>query len=186
MDDLEVKLLDKCMRGDLNSFEILIQTYSKQVYNILYRILGNEEDAKDVSQEVFIKVYKKLHTFHGKSEFFTWLYQITINSAKDFIKRKKVLLSVDDLSDAGHELSDKKGGNPEESFMEVETKDAILKALLELKDEQRVIIVLRDIQGLSYEEISKVLEIGIGTVKSRINRSRMKLRQILTEGPHSI
>lgn len=184
MDDLD-DLMVKCKQGDLNSFEILIKSYSKQVYNILLRILGNQEDAKDVSQEVFIKVYRKINTFQGESEFFTWLYRITLNAAKDFTKKKKVHLSVNELNDSGHELPQDKGSNPEAVFVKVERKDAILKALMEIKEDQREIIVLRDIQGLSYEEISNILGIELGTVKSRINRARTRLREILIEEPYS-
>ncbi|MPW24584.1 sigma-70 family RNA polymerase sigma factor [Alkalibaculum sp. M08DMB] len=183
MDVIELELLAKCIQGDLDAFGVLINKYSIQVYNTLHRILGNEEDAQDVSQEVFIKIYKNMHTFKGKSEFSTWLYRITINCAKDFNKKKKIDLLIDDTKDIEQEFSYEKSSNPEAAIEEVEKRELVLKELMKLKKNQRMIIVLRDIQGLSYEEISKVLSISIGTVKSRINRARIQLRQALLETP---
>lgn len=181
MDNFESQLISKCKNGDIQSFEILIDSYSKQVFNILYRMLGNEEDAKDVSQEVFIKVYKKIGSFHGKSKFSTWLYRITVNSGKDHIKRKKVDLPIDEFQNTKLESEPRKGSNPEAAFDETERSEIILKALMKLNEEHRVLILLRDIQGFSYEDIGKILKINIGTVKSRLNRGRIRLKDLLKD-----
>lgn len=175
MVDIETDLIDKCKKGDLNSFEVLINTYSSIVYNILFRILGNEEDAKDVSQEVFIKVYKKLSTFKGQSKFSTWLYRITVNSAKDFIKKRKDVVMVDNYEAIEREFT------PTNDYHKKDDSMMINQGLRRLKDELREIIVLKDIQGFSYEEISGILDINIGTVKSRLNRARLKLREHLLD-----
>ena len=178
MVDMENDLIAKCKKGDLNSLETLISNYSNKVYNILLRILGNEEDAKDVSQEVFIKVYKKITTFNGQSQFSTWLYRVAVNSARDLIKKRKVNMKHEDKNVDETKIA-RLDSDPSLIYESKEKSYMVLKGINLLNNEQREIIVLRDIQGFSYDEISVILGISIGTVKSRLNRSRLRLRDIL-------
>ncbi len=186
MDVLEQELIDKSKRGDLLAFEILINKYSKQVFNILLRILGNRQDAEDVSQEVFVKVYRKLHTYKGNSLFYTWLYRVTINAGKDHLKKKRWEYPLDTLGENRFSFPQSHSSNPEASLIHKEKNELVLRALMELNPQQREIIVLRNIQGFSYEEISKILKISIGTVKSRISRTRNILKEKLLNEPYGL
>ncbi|WP_244272759.1 RNA polymerase sigma factor [Natronincola peptidivorans] len=180
----EKLLIVKAKNGDIESFELLISAYQKRAFNIAYRVLGNIEDANDVTQEALIKVYKSIHNFKGNSSFSTWLYSIVNNACIDFIrKNKKVkLLYIDKQEEDGYqkEIPDEIN-TPECLFEKNEVKRMIHDAINQLNYEQRTIIVLRDIQGFSYQEIGEILNISEGTVKSRINRARNNLKILISE-----
>lgn len=183
--DLEKLLVKKSQSGDVESFELLIGSYDKRAYNIAYRVMGNEEDAKDMAQEALIKVFRSLKDFKGQSSFSTWLYRIVTNVCLDELRRKKneKYVSMDstiqtDSGELNMELcSDKE--TPEIVYERVEQRELIKNAIRELNEEYRSAIVLRDIQGFSYDEISSILDCSLGTVKSRINRARTMLRDKL-------
>lgn len=185
MSDLEKLLVKKSQSGDVESFELLISSYDKRAYNIAYRIMGNEEDAKDMAQEAMLRVFRALKDFKGQSSFSTWLYRIVTNVCLDELRRRKndkyVSLDSTIQTDSGElhaELcSDKE--TPESVYEQVEQREIIKRAIRELNEEYRSVIVLRDVQGFSYEEISKMLDCSLGTVKSRINRARTMLRERL-------
>lgn len=183
---MEQELISKSKKGDLLAFEILINKYSNQVFNILLRLLGNREDAEDVSQETFVKVYKKLHTYKGKSHFYTWLYRIAINTGKDHLKKKKWEYPLEAFGKNQFSFSQEHSIGPETAVINKEKRELILRALMELNLDQRAIIILRDIQGFSYEEISGILGISIGTVKSRISRTRKILKEKLINEPYGL
>ncbi|SET75892.1 RNA polymerase, sigma-24 subunit, RpoE [Natronincola peptidivorans] len=184
MQHQEKLLIVKAKNGDIESFELLISAYQKRAFNIAYRVLGNIEDANDVTQEALIKVYKSIHNFKGNSSFSTWLYSIVNNACIDFIrKNKKVkLLYIDKQEEDGYqkEIPDEIN-TPECLFEKNEVKRMIHDAINQLNYEQRTIIVLRDIQGFSYQEIGEILNISEGTVKSRINRARNNLKILISE-----
>jgi len=183
--DMEKLLVKKSQSGDIESFELLISAYDKRAYNIAYRIMGNEEDAKDMAQEALLRIYKSIKDFKGQSSFSTWLYRIVTNVCLDELRRRKneKYISMDSTiqTDSGElhmELcSDKE--TPESVYERVEQKELIMNAIGELSEDYKSAIVLRDIQGFSYEEISKMLDCSLGTVKSRINRARNMLRERL-------
>lgn len=185
MSDYEKLLVKKSQSGDVESFELLISSYDKRAYNIAYRVMGNEEDAKDMAQEALLRVFRSIKSFRGQSSFSTWLYRIVTNVCLDELRRRKneKYVSMDSTiqTDSGElhlEIcSDKE--TPESVFEQVEQREVIRNAISELKDEYRSVIVLRDIQGFSYEEISGILDCSLGTVKSRINRARTMLRDKL-------
>ncbi|MDD3706390.1 MAG: sigma-70 family RNA polymerase sigma factor [Clostridiaceae bacterium] len=185
MSDLEKLLIKKSQSGDVESFELLISSYDKRAYNIAYRIMGNDEDAKDMAQDALIRVFKSLKDFKGQAAFSTWLYRIVTNVCLDELRRRKneKYVSIDSTihTDSGElhmELcSDKE--TPESIYEVVEQREMIRKAIRELNEDYRSVIVLRDIQGFSYEEISGILSCSLGTVKSRINRGRAMLRDKL-------
>ncbi|WP_236904913.1 RNA polymerase sigma factor [Clostridium formicaceticum] len=179
-------LIEKAKKGDVESFELLIGAYQKKAFNIAYRILGNLEDANDMTQEALVKVYRSIHNFKGNSSFSTWLYSIVNNVCIDFIRKNKKtkLLYIDGQQEEGaytKELPDEMN-TPECLFEKNEVKKMIHDAINQLNYEQRKIIVLRDIQGFSYQEIAEILDISVGTVKSRINRGRNHLKLLIGEG----
>lgn len=176
----ESRIVEQVQGGDVNAFEALVTAYEKNVYNLALRMTGNPEDAADMSQEVFIKAYNSLNSFRGESKFSVWLYRIVSNVCLDFLRRKSrrpaVSLSIED--DGGEEtqleLPDE-SQSPELLLERSLTRDAVRRGLGVLPPEQRQILLLREIQGLSYEEIAHVLELEAGTVKSRIFRARKRL-----------
>jgi RNA polymerase sigma-70 factor (ECF subfamily) len=185
--DLEKLLIKKSQSGDVESFELLISSYDKRAYNIAYRIMGNEEDAKDMAQEALFRVFKSLKDFKGQAAFSTWLYRIVTNVCLDELRRRKneKYVSIDSTihTDSGElhmELcSDKE--TPENIYERVEQRELIKNAIKEMSEDYRSVIILRDIQGFSYEEISVILDCSLGTVKSRINRARTMLRDKLKQ-----
>lgn len=183
----EGELICKCKIGDIEAFEELISKYEKKVFNICLRILGNYGEAEDVSQDVFIKVFKYINSFKGNSSFYTWLYRITVNECMDlFNKKKKVIaFSMDEPIENGEEEVQREYRDKHESVEEkverIELRKNIETGMQKLSIEHRTMIVLRDIQGFSYEEIAEMLGCPPGTVKSRINRARSHLKDILLE-----
>lgn len=181
--NMETVLIEKSIKGDVESFEQLIIKYNRYVYNIAFRMMGNEEDAKDMAQESLIKAFKSISTFKENAQFSTWLYRITLNTCKDELrKRKGNLVSLDE--EAGEQLTvgDKiqsSTGNPVIIYEQHELKENIQSALNTLSEENRSVVILKDVMGYSYEEIGAILEIPIGTVRSKLNRSRLALRSIL-------
>jgi len=179
----ETQLLEAARAGSLAAFEELVLRYEKKIYNYCYRMTNNEQDAEDLTQEVFIKVYKNLKSFRGNSHFSTWVYRIAHNICIDRYRRMKI--SSVSLSAGGSGEDDKEieiasnDQSPEEAVITREQQELLQKCITELKPQYRSAIVLRDIQNYSYEEISRIMDIPIGTVKSHISRARSALREIV-------
>lgn len=177
-------MIKQSIKGDVASFEQLIKSYQKMAYNVAYRVMGNEEDAKDMTQEALIKVYRNLKSFRMDASFSTWLYRIVMNTCKDALrKRKTKVISLDQTYDTGDgeiqwELEDE-GLKPDEKLIQKETQEEVQEALQEVSENNRIVIVLRDIKGLTYSEIADVIDIAEGTVKSRLNRGRKELKEVL-------
>lgn len=183
-----LKLVKLAQCGDSTAFAKLIENHERLVYNVVYRMLTNHEDAKDISQEVFLKAYKYLDKFDGKASFSTWLYRIAVNTSIDEIRKRKghetISLDKEKASDDGilkKEYADSSAG-VEEQVMAKESISNIKKAMENLSSEHRVIITLRDFQGLSYTEISEITQTSLGTVKSRLARARKTLKDLIIEG----
>ena len=182
----EKQLIRKAKKGDENSLESLILGCQSRAFNVALRYLKNEEDAMDALQESFIKIYRHLNSFKEDSRFDTWVYRIVVNTCNDMLRKnssRKTTDSIyrnDDEKETILEIPDSSGA-PEEVYDKKEKSEHIISCLEKLNAEQKEIIILRDIQGFSYEEISEILDCSIGTVKSRINRSRLRLREILLE-----
>ena len=183
----EKELLKKCRQGDRDAFNILVQTYQRQVINLAYGMLSDTEDATDAAQEVFIKVYRNIDRFEGKSSLSTWIYRITSNVCKDFLrKRTRTIQSIsiyessEDDDDRPMEIKDS-SPTPQEHMEITETQREVRKALDELPEEYKSVIVMYDLEGLSYDEISNVLQCPVGTIKSRLNRARKALKKNLSE-----
>ena len=182
----EVQIVQRVLQGDVNAFEKLVLEYEKAVYGITQRMCGNAEDAADMTQETFIKAYNSLSSFRGDSKFSVWLYRIATNVCLDFLRSKSrkptVSLSMED--DDGEEVEldiADESQSPERLLERGLTRDAVRRGLNALSPEYRQILLLREIQGLSYEEISDVLTLEVGTVKSRIFRARKRLCAFLLE-----
>ena len=182
----EAQIVNKVLRGDVNAFEKLVVEYEKNVYAIAQRMTGNPEDAADMTQETFIKAYNSLSSFRGDSKFSVWLYRIANNVCLDFLRSKNrrptVSLSAED--DDGEEtqldIADE-SQSPELLLESSLTRDAVRRGLDSLPPDYKQILLLREIQGLSYEEIAAALGIESGTVKSRIFRARKRLCTFLIE-----
>ncbi|MZQ96840.1 MAG: sigma-70 family RNA polymerase sigma factor [Acidaminobacter sp.] len=175
-------LIQKSKQGDVHSFELLISKYQVYAYNIAWRMLGNEEDAKDATQETLIKVFKGLDKFKENSEFSTWLYTITVNTCRDQLrKRKKVMtLSVDDTEEkVPIQLVAEESADPAVRLEQKEVAGQLLSALGKIPEFQKTAVLLRDVYGFSYEEIGAIENCSVGTVKSRISRGRHGLRSII-------
>ena len=176
----EAAIVRKVLGGDANAFETLVLEYEKNVYNIALRMTGNSEDAADMTQEAFIKAYNSLQSFRGDRKFSVWLYRIVSNVCLDFLRSKNrrptVSLSVedDDGEDAQLDVADE-SQSPELLLDRKLTRDSVRRGLDSLPPDYRQILLLREIQGLSYDEIAQALSLEVGTVKSRIFRARKRL-----------
>lgn len=185
MSDREKGLLERAKAGDIAAFEQLIESYQKKIFNIALRMLGNYDDAGDLSQEVLIRIYKSIGSFKEQSSFSTWIYRITTNVCLDEIRKRKnrKIISLDEeirLEDGEMKRQiESEEPSPEETAEAKDLKKIVNDAIGKLSEEHRIVIVLRDLQGLSYEEIAEVLKCPEGTVKSRINRGRQALKNIL-------
>lgn len=173
----------KAADGLDSAFESLVRKYEKLVSTCAYSIVGNTEDALDVSQETFLKVYKSIGSFKGESEFSTWIYRIAKNTALDFVRRRKQnTVSIDSSGEEneGFDIADEsESASPEKKVLQKEKVQILRKAIDSLSEEHREIIILRDMNDYSYEAIAESLGIETGTVKSRLFRAREQLRKIL-------
>lgn len=179
----ERRLLQKAQEGDRKAFEALVALHSRRVYNLALGHTGRHHDAEEIAQTVFVKVWRALPQFRGASAFSTWLYRLTLNACTDHYRRERKRrgdLSLDDpdlapIRDAAP--------SPEEIVIQREEEAILRKALAELPEQHRVILILREMDGLDYQEIAQVLDLEMGTVKSRLARARRALREkLLAEG----
>jgi len=169
----DIDLIRRFKNGDRSSFEELVLKYQDRIYNLCRHILGNAHDAEDAAQDVFIKAYRNLENFKPEAALYTWLYRIGVNTCIDY-KRKSP-----DLIRNNPSLTDER--SPERNIEAKDTAQLIKIALAKLPEKLKAAIVLREIEGLSYEEIAEILNTSIGTVKSRISRARESLRSILNK-----
>ena len=179
--DEERRIIAQVCAGDANAFEALVVAYQKQVYNLALRTVGNEEDAADMTQEVFLRAYRALGTFRGESKFSVWLYRLTTNVCIDFLRSRRrhptvsLTASEDDDEQPQFDLPADERTSPEQQLTRSEMRRAVARGLDSLPDDARKILILRELNGLSYAEIGKVLHLEAGTVKSRLFRARRKL-----------
>lgn len=179
-------LVERAKKGDLDAFEMLVSRYERKVYTIAYRLTGHHEDASDIAQDAFIRVYTRLGDFRGDSSFYTWLTRIVTNACKDELRRRKrqnvTYLDQPVESDDGdmtRQMADEATDGPEQALERREMQSSVQKAIQSLDDHFRMVLVMRDIQGLSYNQIADALGENLGTVKSRLNRARSALKEAL-------
>ena len=177
----ETALIDCIVSGQPAKFEILVGNYQQRIFATLLGMLGNRHDAEDVTQETFLTAFRKLDQFERRSSFYTWLHRIAFNAAIDLQRRKKRtksrFVSGEGIENA--EQRDQQADSPASIVMAKETVTQVQLALGRLDTERRNIIVLRDLQGLDYIEIASMLAIPLGTVRSRLHRARIELREIM-------
>ncbi|NTW72840.1 MAG: sigma-70 family RNA polymerase sigma factor [Eubacteriaceae bacterium] len=176
MDIFEEKFISDLKKGDKDAFNTVMNTYGTKVYNLIAGITSDREEAKDLTQETFIKVYNNLDRFNGNSSLYTWIYSIAANCARDYLRKKKDTISIEEVYHLRADHDD-----PQKNSQEKEELRLIISAVRKLDGEQKEAVILRDIMGFSYEEISQILQLTMGTVKSRIARGRYKLRENLAE-----
>lgn len=180
----EYALVQRIQSGDSDAFAVMMDLYQKQVYNLALRTVGNPEDAADMTQEAFLRAYRAIGSFRGDSKLSVWLYRLTQNVCIDFLRsrgrRPTVSLTVENEADEVQELdvADDRF-DPEEQYQRKALRDAVRRGLDSLPEEYRAILVLREINGLSYAEIGEQLQLEEGTVKSRLFRARKKLCEFL-------
>ena len=182
----EKALIERCKRGDLAAFNDLVRKYEKQVYNFAYRLTGNYDDANDVAQDAFLRVFNAIGSFRGDASFSTWLFRITTNVFLDERKRAKAhpQASLDEYLELGEssvarQIEDP-SPTPEVVLEESERAQILSKAISDLPEYQRAMVTLYHSQQKSYEEIAEIMDLPIGTVKSRLNRARLALKEKLS------
>jgi RNA polymerase sigma-70 factor (ECF subfamily) len=179
----DAECVKRVQRGDVDSFEVLVRRHQKATFNLVYRLLGDYDEAAEVAQEVFLSAYKSIQQFRGEANFSTWLYRIAFNHASTrrkslhLAQQRHVPLDGTELIGDGDAFAD-----PEKTAQDRETQQSVQRALNSLPKDDATIIILRDLQDAPYEEVAQMLEIPVGTVKSRLHRARRALKELLT--PH--
>ncbi|HJP92282.1 MAG TPA: sigma-70 family RNA polymerase sigma factor [Pyrinomonadaceae bacterium] len=188
--NVEAQFIERLKRGDAAAFETLVNERSGEIYGLLYRLTENGEEARDLTQETFLRAFQSIVHFRGESDLRTWIYRIAINQARNRWRwwrrrRRDVTVSLDATDANGSRptlvstLKSDSARNPEQNALAHEREQALHKALRSLRRVYREAVVLRDIEGFAYEEIATALDISIGTVKSRLARGRQELRRKL-------
>jgi RNA polymerase sigma-70 factor (ECF subfamily) len=180
-DEELVSLWQERLPGDPRPFRILMARYRDEVVNTAYRFLGDPRDAEDAAQDVFLKVYRGLPDFRAEASFSTWLYRITVNTCKNELRRRSrhPTLLTPDLESLGVHLPTTPSA--EQTVIAHGRRDAIQETIGQLSETHREALILRDIQGLSYQEIAEVLEIGLSAAKMRVRRARLAFRDLYTQ-----
>lgn len=178
----ELQILEAVKAGDNRAFELIVKKYQNQVANLVYMVMGRRNDVEDITQEIFIKVYKSISKFEPRVSLFGWIYRITINLCIDRMRKEKFkrLLSLDFLTeDIIYKRKDNLSDDPLKSILRNEKKNIVYNALQHLSPEYRAVLTLREYQDLSYSEIAEVLGLTVEAVKSRIFRARKEMKKLL-------
>jgi RNA polymerase sigma factor RpoE len=183
----DLLLVRRAQREDMRAYDVLVRRYQERIYATVYHMTSNHEDANDLTQETFIKAFRALKSFKGDSSFYTWIYRIAVNKTINFLKQRKnrVQLSLNDMDfNAEHDpdlvalISDK---NPRRDLNLSELQEKLNGAMQKLSEHHRMVVTLHDVQGLSHEEIGKMMDCNIGTVRSRLFYARQQLQAYLSD-----
>ncbi|MBN2703670.1 MAG: sigma-70 family RNA polymerase sigma factor [Pontiellaceae bacterium] len=180
-------LVLKAQQGDVHAFDQLVERYQSKIYGLVYNMTSNREDAEDLVQEVFVKAYRALPRFKGKSSFYTWLYRIAVNKTINYRKKRnrKRAMSLDQfdneikLDEVYHDLTSK--GSPLRNLSLTELQKKMNEALQNLSEKHRTVVILHDMQGVQHEDIAKMTGASVGTIRSRLFYARRQLQAELTE-----
>jgi RNA polymerase sigma factor RpoE len=183
----DLELVRRSQTEDMRAYDVLVRRYQERLYATVYHMTSNHEDANDLTQETFIKAFRALKSFKGDSSFYTWIYRIAVNKTINFLKQRKnrIQLSLNDMDfNAEHDpdlvalISDK---NPRRDLNLSELQEKLNGAMQRLSEHHRMVVTLHDIQGLSHEEIGKIMDCNIGTVRSRLFYARQQLQAYLSD-----
>ncbi len=178
------QLVERVQRGDKKAFDLLVLKYQSRIINLVSRFVRNPSDALDVTQEAFVKAYRAMPNFRGESAFYTWMYRIAVNTAKNFLamQSRRPMEAEQDIADFEQidgENALKEYATPEHMLLRDEIQETVIKAIDGLPDDLRIAITLREVEGLSYEDIAAAMDCPIGTVRSRIFRAREAIDKLL-------
>ena len=171
------ELVEACLAGEESAFDVLLGRWEKRIRGAIYRLVGSDEEARDLCQEAFLKAYKSLRSFKQEARFSSWLYQIALNLCRDRMRRRrgKTMVSLDELEEGGAAMT-VAGPTALDLLQERDTRRLVVQAIEALPDEQREVIILKEYQGLTFLEIAQVLDVPISTVKTRLYRGLDQLR----------
>jgi RNA polymerase sigma-70 factor (ECF subfamily) len=182
------RLIAECLQGDPAAFGELVRRYQDRLYNTVYRLVDNAEDAQDIVQDAFLSAYQALDSFKGDSLFFTWLYRIAVNTAISLKRKQRVVLSMDAGRENGAlaEPADaSEFSRPGRALERAEQERRVQHALNRLSPEHRAVLVMKDMEGQKYEAMAEILRVPIGTIRSRLHRARVELRELLSQEEES-
>ena len=178
------ELVARVCGGDGTAFGPIVERYQDRLYNTIYRLVGSSEDARDLLQETFIKAYENLEGFRGGSSLYTWLFRIAVNASLSHRRKRKPIHATasatdDDEAAPADTWADPAAADPADPILAAETETVVQQALNGLEEEYRTVVILRDIQHCDYREMAEILDVSLGTVKSRLHRARLMLRDKL-------
>jgi RNA polymerase sigma-70 factor, ECF subfamily len=184
--DSDKRLVERVKRGDKRAFDVLVLKYQHRIANLITRYVRDQDEVLDVTQEVFVKAYRAMNNFRGDAQFYTWLYRIAINTAKNFLVAKSRRPPDTDIDVDEREFSEQsvvisEESNPEDQLSGEQLKQVLQRALEDLPEELRVALMLREFDGLSYDEIAQVMDCPVGTVRSRIFRGRESIEKSIAK-----
>lgn len=178
------RLIAECREGNTAAFGELVSRYQDRLFNSVLRLCDNAEDARDVVQEAFLHAYQSLQTFKGDALFFTWLYRIAVNTAISMKRKKRVVLRIQPTGEDGNAidpLDPSETNRPGHAIEMAEEERRVHDALAKLSPEHRSVLVMKDMEGMKYEEMAEILGVPVGTIRSRLHRARLEMRDILLQ-----
>ena len=178
------RLITDCLEGDTAAFGVLVSRYQDRLFNTVLRLVDNAEDARDVVQEAFLHAYQSLRSFKGDSLFFTWLYRIAVNTAISMKRKQRHVLRLQPTGDetgAIDPLDPAEASRPGHALEMAEEERKVHDALAKLSAEHRAVLVMKDMEGMKYEDMAEILSVPVGTIRSRLHRARLEIRDILIQ-----
>jgi len=172
----DLRMIENTLAGDTEAFGELVEKHQNRLYHSMLRLSGSPEEARDVVQDTFVRAFVKLNTFRGTSNFYTWLYRIAFNTAMTQHRRTRPTVSLEQVRACGGEPEDR-GEPPDQRLAKQDEAEQIQRALGALAEEHRTVLVLREIDDFSYENIAQILALPVGTVRSRLHRARMRMKE---------
>jgi RNA polymerase sigma-70 factor (ECF subfamily) len=181
MDVNEAQLISRCQQGDQEALKEIFNQYHQKLYRIAYGVVRHREEALDIVQEVFIKLFRSIQQFKGKSRFYTYLYRMTMNTAIDHTRKMKKVPSLSMDEEEGFQLSDDADRRPDRILDHKELETRVKWAMDQLSPDQKAVLIFREVEGLSYQEIAEATGCSIGTVMSRLHYGRKKVQELLKD-----